>query len=553
MVAFLSIKSLDDLATFLGYPSYKRLQGLLYPNLKYTAFTVKKRTGGERTIHAPGLRLKELQRKIAFEVKQAFGKRSPVAHSFIDGRSIVTNALPHVGKASVVRVDLTDFFGHINFGRVKGVFANAPFDFADDIATVLAHICCFENKLPQGAPTSAALTNFICLALDREVAKLAKRYKGRFTRYADDLTFSFKHLSLEKIPKDIFEVNKNSDGSFSVTVGKLLVSVIEAEGFKVNEKKTTGANRDKRQLVTGLVVNKQLTVPRKYIDGIRRALHLWRKHGLEEASARCIDYLHVRQYASTETPQFIPLLMGKLTFLSMVVGRSSPSYQKFALEFNALAARDVPTDPAVRLKIDPKVQTVQDAIRATWYTLNDECIEGTAFRFEGNIWVTCAHCVGDIRTRTVYPGNVISSGDWRVRDLRVRVVSVDWDRDLATLRPIPLQSVPRHLPYFAEAKYLPAQEQRVGTIGFPAARINQPPIFMRARILRSRTKKTVSRIEIDKQILKGNSGGPLFDEQYLVLGVVAEGAAVAVNEENIWDHGENACIAIGELHNLTPK
>lgn len=550
MAVFMSIKSLDDLATFLGYSSYKRLQGLLYPNLNYTAFTVKKRSGGERTIHAPGLMLKAIQRKIALEVKQAFGKRSPVAHSFIDGRSIVTNALPHVGKASVVRVDLTDFFGHINFGRVKGIFANAPFDFADDVATVLAHICCYENKLPQGAPTSGALTNFICLALDREIAKLARRYKGRYTRYADDLTFSFKHLPLEKIPKDFFEVSRNLDGSFSVSVGELLVNAIEVAGFKVNEKKTTGANRNKRQLVTGLVVNEQLTVPRKYLDGIRRALHLWRKHGIEEASARCIDYLHVRQYASYESPEFIPLLMGKLTFLSMVVGRSSPAYQKFALEFNYLAARDVPNKPVVRLKIDPKVQTVQDAIRATWYTLNDEFIEGTAFRFERNIWVTCAHCVGDMVSKTIYSGNVISSGDWRVRDLKVRVLSIDWDRDLAILRPIPLQPVPRHLPYFAEAKYSPAQEQRVGTIGFPAARLNQPPIFMRARVLRIRTKKAVSRIEIDKQILKGNSGGPLFDEKYLVFGVVAEGAAVAVNKDNVWDHGENACISIGELRNL---
>jgi len=550
LVAFLSTKSLDDLAVFLGYTSYQQLQGLIYPKPNYTVFTVKKRTGGNRTIHSPCLRLKEVQQKIAVEVKREFGKRSPVAHSFIDGRSIVTNALPHVGKASVVRVDLMDFFGHINFGRVKGVFAHAPFNFEDDVATVLAHICCYENKLPQGAPTSAALTNFVCLALDRKIAILAKRYKGRVTRYADDLTFSFKNLTLEKISKNIFEVIKNSDGIISVSVGSQLTAAIEAEGFKVNCKKTTGANHDKRQMVTGLVVNKQLTVPRKYIDGLRRALYIWRRHGLEEATIRCIDYLHVRQYASSKSPRFVPLLMGKLTFLAMVVGRSSPNYQKFALEFNTLAARDVAADPVVRLKIDPKVQTVQDAIRATWYIFNDEYIEGTAFRYEGNIWITCAHCVGDIKTRTVYSGNAISSGDWRVCNLKVRVVSIDWDRDLVILRPIPLQPVPRHLPYFAKAGYIPAQEQRVGTIGFPAVRINQPPIFMRARILRCRTKKMVSRIEIDKQILKGNSGGPLFDEQYLVLGVVAEGAAVAVNQENIWDHGENACIAIGEIDSL---
>ena len=145
----------------------------------------------------------------------------------------------------------------------------------------------------------------------------------------------------------------------------------------------------------------------------------------------------------------------------------------------------------------------------------------------------------------------MDSGDWRFKDLKVRVVSVDWGRDLAVLRPVPLQQVPRNLPYFVLSPDLPEREQRVGTIGFPAPIPNQPPIFMRARILRCRTKSGVDRIEIDKQILKGHSGGPLFNEHYQVLGVVVEGAAVTVNEENIWNHGENACIAIGELGKLS--
>lgn len=549
MGLFLNIKTLDDLAIYFGYPTYEDLKSLLYPRLSYTSFELRKKSGGTRRIYAPGRKLKELQRKIADEVLDIFGQRSGVAHSFKLGRSIVTNALPHVGRAAVVRVDLLDFFGHINFGRVSAVFRWKPFRFAPEVASVLAHICCYENKLTQGAPSSAALTNFICLSLDKNLARLAKRYKARYTRYADDLTFSFKHLPLEKVAKDFITVSKNESGHTVVAAGSVLVSAIENEGFKVNESKTTGANKDRRQLVTGLVVNRYLTVPRKYTDSLRRALHIWDKDGLAEAEKRCVPVLRNRIYASSAAPSFVSLLRGKLTYLAMVKGKSDLTYLKFAMQFNGLVERDAATVKSVPLKVDPKVQGIQDAINATWYLTNGDFFEGTAFRFEGGIWVTCAHCIGDLVSRKLYEDVTLSSGDWSIKDLKVRVASIDWDRDIATLRPLPLNPIPRYLAYFRSAAGLPDQDARVGTIGFPAARLQQPPIFMRARVLRCRTKKGVSRIEIDKQILKGNSGGPLFDENYNVIGIVVEGAAVIVKEDT-WDYGENACVAIGELANL---
>lgn len=57
-------------------------------------------------------------------------------------------------------------------------------------ATVLAQICCFDNQLPQGAPTSPMVSNMLCARLDGELQRLATQYGCMYTRYADDITFS---------------------------------------------------------------------------------------------------------------------------------------------------------------------------------------------------------------------------------------------------------------------------------------------------------------------------------------------------------------------------
>ena len=190
----------------------------------------------------------------------------------------------------------------------------------------------------------------------------------------------------------------------------------------------------------------------------------------------------------------------------------------------------------------------QDAVKATWFVKSEqsnggyEYVEGTAIRVKGNIWVTCAHCISNWTGKTVLENIKISSGDWKITDLPVRVVDVDWARDLATLRPIPLTSIPKNLAYFEASKNLPKPEDQVGILGYPSSAEHQPPIFMKSNVIRTRGYHGVSRIEIDKPILEGNSGGPVFDEHYKLVGIVVEGATV--------QKGMNSCIAIDELDHL---
>lgn len=247
----------------------------------YTKFTIPKRGGEPRTICAPKPQLKWVQRRI-LEMILAKVPAHPAAHGFVEGRSTVTNAAHHRGAVVVVKFDLKDFFPTIHYFRVLGLFAslgypvgNAKFGTKDrsfQIAPALARLCCYTPDpkawgtalLPQGAPTSPALSNLVCRRLDSRLDGLAKKLGGTYTRYADDLTFSFK----AEIPN----------------LGRLrwwVDQVCHQEGFVVNHAKYRVIRASQRQLVTGIVVNTELRVPREDRRAFRAVLHNCRKHGVE--------------------------------------------------------------------------------------------------------------------------------------------------------------------------------------------------------------------------------------------------------------------------------
>ncbi|QEL13295.1 reverse transcriptase family protein [Limnoglobus roseus] len=258
-----------------------QLRGMCYhrdaaTKLHYVRFTIPKRDGTQRPIWAPLPKLKAAQRWILHNIVE----RLPVhgsAQGFLAGRSILSNAAVHTNAKTILKMDVTDFFPTVTWRRVRGVFRRAGY--REQISTLLALICTEAPReivqhdgktyyvslgarcLPQGAPTSPALTNALCLRLDRRLTALAAKLGWRYSRYADDMTFSLPAGHAGK-----------------PHLGKLLgcvKRVVTAEGFEVKAEKTRVHRSGGRQSVTGLVVNGDGSprTPRKLRRELRAALH----------------------------------------------------------------------------------------------------------------------------------------------------------------------------------------------------------------------------------------------------------------------------------------
>lgn len=252
---FLSLTTPDDVAALFGL-SYRQLANTIYntpSNRKYNTFPLHKKTGGYRLIKSPCLSLKLIQKKLS-EILLEVHNPKPSAHGFNIGKSILTNAQLHVGKKHVFNLDLENFFDTIHFGRVKNMFMGKPYLLPHAPATVLAQICCHQNSLPQGAPTSPVITNMICAQLDSHLQKLAKNHNSTYSRYVDDITFSFS-CSFKRIPKEVVHFEEGE-----VILGHGLLKIIENNGFKVNLNKVRFNTGSQRKQVTGLTVNEKANV-----------------------------------------------------------------------------------------------------------------------------------------------------------------------------------------------------------------------------------------------------------------------------------------------------
>jgi len=181
-----------QLSQLLGIPP-DRLRQAIYAEHSYHTVWVPKRAGSTRQLAIPSDELKAVQRALLRRYLAKF-RLHPAVMGFRPGHSIVDHARAHQGQAVVAAADLADFFGSTAALRVRAWFAAQGWKEPD--LTWLTRLCTWRDALPQGAPTSPALSNLVNYALDTEIATWVTQRGGRYTRYGDDLAFSWARAPL---------------------------------------------------------------------------------------------------------------------------------------------------------------------------------------------------------------------------------------------------------------------------------------------------------------------------------------------------------------------
>ncbi|SFG54383.1 retron Ec67 family RNA-directed DNA polymerase/endonuclease [Sulfitobacter dubius] len=284
---------------------------------KYHVFPIPKKNGSLRQIHAPNSNLKFIQSRLSRLLYQCYfdlhGKpknlSKVLSHGFQRDRdlSIFTNANRHTNKRYVFNADIDNFFPSFNFGRVRGYFIkNEHFKLTETVATVIAQTACFQNSLPQGAPSSPIITEFITQVLDYRLQSIAKRNRCTYSRYADDLTFS---TNLGEFPSKIgypFPLPE------VWVAGPGLERAIAKSGFKLNEKKIRMQHAQQRQATTNLTVNQKVNVGSYYYKGVRLCANAMMRHGAAVRPKKAIE---------PGTPLTANQILGMLAHVHDIKGR----------------------------------------------------------------------------------------------------------------------------------------------------------------------------------------------------------------------------------------
>lgn len=538
---FFSLRSPKDVAELLEIP-YKILNYHLYinhPSQQYTFFTIPKKSGGSREICAPNTTIKIIQKKlnkILQEVCKNIYKDNFLVHGFRYGKNIRSNAEVHKNRTYVFNIDLLNFFPSINFGRVYGRFKSKPFKLPSEVTKVLARICCYKDSdrdfLPQGAPTSPIVSNIICDKMDNELYRFARNFQCRYTRYADDITFS---TNRPNFTAELANITRIEPGwRFKADVGKELNDIIESNGFSINTKKVRIQHQNCRQKVTGLIVNEFPNVSRKYTNQIRAMLHDWKIHGLIAAENRFVnDYDQKKRWPYEPESLFKNVVKGKINFLKMVRGDQNPTYQKLS---EKLATLD-PDFSFIRIIRKSDSDSLQQAV----FVLESSRGQGTAFMLRGIGLVTSAHNLENDKLDT-YLYKIDESDDKKM--IKVKYINTDFDFAIMEVE----QDWVKASLVRSDSTILKIRDT-VKVIGFPnyaegkSIHIDDGKITGRGRWFKART------FNVSSRILYGNSGGPVLNDNNKVIGIAFWGAP---NPEKA-DHIESGFIPIEVLDVLMSK
>lgn len=263
-----------------------------HPERNYRSIQIPKKDQTLRTLYEPMPLLKQIQRNMLHHVLRGLSV-SEYATAYKQGAGIRSNSEPHLQKPVILKVDIENYFDNITFPMVyrhafPGIYFPAP------IRTLLTNLCCYRECLPQGAPTSAYISNLVLKPFDEYIGQWCKERDIAYTRYCDDITCS---------------------GSFQAeSVRRKLAGFLQELGFHLNNHKTHVITNGQRQTVTGVTVNDKLQVPRDYRESLRKELYYCRKHG----PAAHLQFIQDQRYLPLGTAgvsKYLQSLSGRVNYV----------------------------------------------------------------------------------------------------------------------------------------------------------------------------------------------------------------------------------------------
>lgn len=226
---------LEDIANTIGLSSKIIYLFSMHNYRYYRKFNILKKNKQKREICAPIFQLKLVQKWLLINIfsKLLVSSSAMAFKKRVNG--IKENALMHLGNLYILQIDLKDFFNSITQEQVfkllrkKGYNASA--------SAIITGLCTYNDFLPQGGITSPTISNLICNRLDKRLLGLCNKRDITYSRYADDMTFS------------------SNDKTALKKIKQIVASIIQQEGFTINETKTRFLSPKSRKTITGLNIN----------------------------------------------------------------------------------------------------------------------------------------------------------------------------------------------------------------------------------------------------------------------------------------------------------
>lgn len=290
-------------------------------NKLYKKMFIPKKNGDFRTLELPCRKLKEIQKAINKSILSKFNM-SNQAMAFVKNKSIYNNAIAHIGCKTLIKFDMKNFFGTIDYKMILRQFEF--FGYGKNVSCYLAFICTNEKGvLPQGAPTSPSLSNLVAIKLDKRISQYCQNNGYKYTRYADDITLS----STNKLDFDTI-----------MKIKKCINTIINEEGFVPNNDKFHYFYNNSSLNVTGININNNYPKVKKHIyRELGNTLRIMKKYSVDSYFKKVVQAQDENDNIN-EKIKIIQHLYGLAYFVKMV---DLPLGNYYVSEFNQLGLRKI--------------------------------------------------------------------------------------------------------------------------------------------------------------------------------------------------------------------